>query len=1118
MKKTIKRTTAAILAVATTAGIAGATSLSPTRTSGENTNRVITYAEGAQADSNTLQISKYEKTINLYDYFEMPTAYFKGLSGTSVQINTYTITTPTGATLTEADVNDNKFKVDEIGTYTISYKDASGKYQGQVTFDVQMSSYEIEIESNKNVLPSKLGIKNAQGTAYTGEFNIPSVKVTDENGKVIDSDDYILEVSLTNPSYDTKTITDGKIKFDADYPIEVGYYIVTYSVYEKKSNETKGALWGETTTEFNAVSDYDNEFDLTLKFDGTKPETVNVGKTVELPSISAKNDTENVPVSYTVEVYKGGSTTAIKEDTTKVGNTDTYILTKNENGVYEFTADEVGVYYRFVYKATDALGNEATKELSIDNASVDTIKPTPLVVDHYDPTDAEALKALKNEDYKLKSVFADGEDVVIKAIYAEDLATFDYNDYTFERIIENENRREIYKVTERADACKDIVFDQSGASLTSDDTRVVATQTSDGNTTNLKLDNGTYYAYYRVTDKNGNTKEESYTFIVKSTFDWTENEGTTKIVPTITFNDTFYSSVDLGETIEFGEITVKDDYDTRPEYRLYYKYTIGGSLEATERELTLNDDGKYAIDTKDAPTGATAVTIYAEAKNDGFSMTNEKATKEQTILLKSQKLGTATPTIYEVQDSDYDYEYTQGAKITLPTLIFQDGVDGVGSLKADITIKCTTLDDKVIEYKAQNAVALKVGEGANGYLYYSNATFRASTAGNYQVAVKVTDAQGNVIIKFLNYTVETTSASGELKFENLSIEDTTIELGETLKLPAATITGEDSDDYDYDIICVKGPVKNVIQERSEFIPDEVGEYKLQYIMYEKDDPTNTKEKYEFTVTVKDTKGPQIHVDWQTERLNDSTVKQSIKPAYDLGVKILIPKFSASDISKIDTENSKITISTTNHTYTIKYSEMNEEYANGLAGTLNKMFIECKDNGEYTITYTAYDLEGNKSTLVKTIKVGDLIPPTLTVKDNIVSSTYKAGETISIDLADSAEYITVSDNKTTLSKTDIKVTLYDPSGKEVKKTNEDSNIYKFKLTDAGEYELKFQVTDKAGLTTEVVKKFTIASEEKSNMTTNEILGTVLIVVSVAVLAGVVVYFIVSKRKMDKLYKG
>ena len=75
--------------------------------------------------------------------------------------------------------------------------------------------------------------------------------------------------------------------------------------------------------------------ELTLSYSKEKPESVNIGKTIELPAINAKADGEEVPVYYTVEVYKNG-TELIASDA-KVGNTDTKVITRNENSSRNFS-------------------------------------------------------------------------------------------------------------------------------------------------------------------------------------------------------------------------------------------------------------------------------------------------------------------------------------------------------------------------------------------------------------------------------------------------------------------------------------------------------------------------------------------------------------------------------------------------------------------------------------------------------------------------------------------------------------------------------------------------------------------------------------------------------------
>ena len=1095
MKKTFKRTAAVVLAVATTAGVAGATAATLDGVYGDNGVKNVAQAAVSPVYYNTLQIqnsNKYKKTVKLNDTFEVPAA--KVIDGTGVEHDaTFEVKTPNGDIITA-----NSFKVTEIGTYTIKY--TYGKYVGELNFVSEATTYSVNLVSNNaNLLPSKVAIKDEDGNAFKGSFNVPEYKVVDEDGEEIDA---IVEITLQTPSYATSDIsTSKKVDFNA-IDIEEGYYIITYKAYSKAEGGVKGDYLAETKTEFNAVSEtsYENEHELTLSYSSEKPSTVNVGKTVELPAITAKANNENVPVYYEVKVYKNGSTTAIA-DTAKVNNTDTLIITKNEDGKYEFTADEVGVYYRVVYTVRDAFGelNEKQTEFNIETVE-DTIDPTPIVVDAYDATDADALKELKNKDYALKTTFG-AEPVVIKAIYAEDLGTFDYADFTFERKIESSSREEIYKSTDAADACKEIVFNDGTGTYDADKYIVV-----DPDETTLK--DGYYYVYYTVTDAHGNKKSVQYKITIDKTFDKVEAGN-----PTVEFNDTFYSSVELGEKIEFGKVTASDEHDDRLETKVYYKYDVAG---AEETVLELNDSNKYVIDTNDAPAGATKVTIYAKAINDSE---NETIVEEE-IALKSPDYGVAMPTIDSVvEEAGYSYTYVQGENITIPKVIFKDETTtdgtGVDALNASISVKCTDGNGVVTNYTAQDIWSIKAGD----YLYVSNANFTAATVGTYQVAVKALDAAGNTVVKFFEYNVTDAAYTGSLRFKDIGITDTTLELGSTYKLLQAQIQGANANNYGYYVTC-KTAAGDYELNKSEFKPNAIGEYKLQYVMYKLGDVTDTvaDETVEFTVKVEDTKGPKINVNWETEVLNDTVATKSILPAYEKGTKMLIPMFSASDMSGLDMDKSTITISSSKTSRTIEMSKMLEEYTNGKSNQTGLMYYTFANDAEYTITYTAYDKQGNYTTLSKTIKIGDLVAPTLIVDDKIASETYNIGDTLTIDLADTLNYITVADNKTTdISKNDVTVTLY-VNNTEVKKSSASTATkYIFDLSEAGEYELKFSVKDDAGIETTQTKTFTISAATGSNMTSTEVVGTILIVVSVVVLAGVVVYFIVSKRKMDKLYK-
>lgn len=1118
MKKSIKRTAAAFLAVATTAGIAGTTSLSLTKANLDN--KIVVNAETKSVSAveyNTLNVSAYKKVVNLYDKFTLPTVTFVNESGELVPVTKFTVTTSTGKTFTETSekINSGSFEVDEIGKYTIEY--VEGDYKGEISFTVEASAYSIALaENDANILPSKLSMKNSDGTIFTKEFTVPNFVVTKEDGSSLKEDELNsldVKIFVTKPDFTTKEITDSKkIVFDQtdENKIQEGNYIVVYKVYQK----TTGEFLCETSTEFRVVDgDYDNNFELTLVYSGADlPTSANLGKTIELPGIVAKNGSEVVPSYYTIKVYriKSENKTLINE-TDVIEGTDTKIITKNESGVYEFTADDLASNYRFEYEVWDALGNKQETQFNITSI-VDTLDPTPLVVDAYTVTDGivENKESITDKDYDLKSVFDSEEDVVIKAIYGKDLGTFKYSDFKFKRQIKDSNSNIVFEDSDNAHACKNFVFNNSEKAGTEDSENIYSDK---------HLDNGTYKVYYIVTDANGRQSSVYYEFEISNNVEWSK--------PTISFNDTFYSNIDPNEAIEFGKVSFSDEKDERLETGVYYTYTVDGT-ESEKIELSLNSKNKYVIDTSDkdaVPSNATKITIYATAKNDGGEVAEEK----REITINSQGVGESTPTICDIEDAGYSYTYKQNEIITLPTMKFKDGVDGIDSLNARVTIKHS---DGTIVPATGACGSIKIGE----YFVYSGVQFVASKTGNYQVAIKVSDSDGNTIVKFLNYVISSADYVGELRFANMpSDEVESLELGEKYKLYDATITGEAAEDYDWSVRAITAAGDYDLSKK-EFKPYAVGEYEIQYFMYKKDDNSIVDNKF---VTIKfnvsDTKAPSIKVDWATSgvKLSDSTeidkTKQEIASAYSKDTTILIPMFSADDISEIDTEKSTIVIKTNGssngETKTIKYGEMVKAYQNGLEGKTgtDSLFHKFKYNAEYNIVYTAYDKAGNSTSKTYTIKIGDLIKPTLTVSDKIVKSSYKAGETITINVADingENSLISAKDNKSTFEGKDVKVELtLNGSKLENLNTGDDkATKYIFKLEDAGEYSLTFTVTDEANWSDSVTKTFTIQDSETEAKTSTEIIGIVLIVVSVVVLAGVVVYFIVSKKKMDKLYKG
>ncbi|MBO7526421.1 MAG: hypothetical protein J6T74_00825 [Clostridia bacterium] len=1095
MKKSLKRTCAVVMAVAATAGLTGVQKLESANVQNNKLASFSAYAD--PAPTGVMTISSYKKSVVYGDTVTLPTAKF---DGADIGVDGIKVTSPTGANVT---ITDGKFKVEAVGTYRIRY--TSGNYVGEITIVSTIPNYSLSYEKNSSrILPTKVSVD------YTGDIYVPNYVITDKNGDKVDSSKFNVDISVTKGSNVFTVGADGKINFGTT-GLEVGTYYVTYTVTTAQDDENNieaGSYITSDTVTFKCV-DADNAFKadskLKLSYSKEKISSVNLGKMVELPEISATLEGESVDVYYTVEVYKNGLT--------KIE--DASIISKNaDTGIWEFTAKEIADYYTVKYAVNDAIGNTEEIEFAITTVE-DTLDPTPWVVDPYDKTDAEAIKALKNVDYKLASYFQSGDNshIRILPIYAEDLGTFGFGEYKLlQRQVKSYSSGEVL-YTDTEDPNKTLVFNCTDEENTLAATEKLA-KDKDGNA--IKLKKGKYVVSYTVKDAAGNENTSTFDFEVRT--DYTDGKFDGEYVdPTVKFNDEWYETVDKGEVIEFSEPTFSDEYDQRLLKSVSYQYFTNADVAIGEKEeLELGSNKKYSIDTAKAPVNAYKVKIFASATNDSGRTTTE--TNE--IIVKSETTGTVAPEVVEVEADTNPAILTQGVEILVPTIKFSD--DLIDTLDVDITITCTDGED-VTDYEANNLVVTRAG----GYLFCGGAKFVAATKGNYVVAVKATDAAGNMAIKFIEYDVVANDYAGELRFANVGITDKTIELGESYKLPTAKIVGDNAADYSYEVQLVSGPTGYKLNN-DKFTPSKVGEYKLRYVMYL---TANAKgaldgivedEVVEFTITVEDTTAPEIHVDWKSNNIlkTGETTPTSglISAVYENYTKILLPMFSATDLSKLDENQSMITItcSKTSSTRTIKFADMAKEFAEGTDGT---MYYNFNRDAEYTITYTAVDVQGNSAKKVFTIKVGDLEPPVLVVDDSILESEYKIGNTIDIDLnSDSGEIFKIYDGDESAIVKNIKIKLT-CNGSEVKNDETGAGKYSFKLETAGSYELTFYVSDDAeNKSNEVVKTFEIAEEGEETVDTTKVVGTILIVVSVLVLGGVVVYFIVSKKKMDKLYNS
>lgn len=303
------------------------------------------------------------------------------------------------------------------------------------------------------------------------------------------------------------------------------------------------------------------------------------------------------------------------------------------------------------------------------------------------------------------------------------------------------------------------------------------------------------------------------------------------------------------------------------------------------------------------------------------------------------------------------------------------------------------------------------------------------------------------------------------------------------------------------------------------------------------------------VTVKDLTKPTITIDG-----NQDTFSHYVNE-YEAGKERIIPGFNVG--GSYDISNVKRSVKVTGHNgkeITATYIKALEEYTeteitelvtaatpsipgeepSAYATRLEAAIAEFREyhtvnagkysfipsgNGTHTIYYIAVDANGNETKSEACyVYVGDCEAPvidfgTTEVQESVIPSTVKVGTDFELNMSELVKYI--SDNKSNIADGTLKITatLKDSSGaKQENLFGTDSTRYKWNLDVSGNYKLSIKVTDNAGKTT--TKDFTIEvkADESKETKVKEVVGTILVVLSVAILAGVIVYFVVTGRKL------
>lgn len=261
----------------------------------------------------------------------------------------------------------------------------------------------------------------------------------------------------------------------------------------------------------------------------------------------------------------------------------------------------------------------------------------------------------------------------------------------------------------------------------------------------------------------------------------------------------------------------------------------------------------------------------------------------------------------------------------------------------------------------------------------------------------------------------------------------------------------------------------------------------------------------YTIIVQDKIGPTI-----SEYDYIDTISTDEISATD-GYKLKIYGIQAKDASGINASKSKVVLS-----WKLANGDTGSQTYEGLLNDTEYTIKSSSGNvldGTYKITYTVYDNNNNYSTKEYTIAVGDNVSPTLTFEDEFIKDKYEIGSQLKIN----PDLIKYTDNRPFQDNVKPEITLKNTSTDKEIEFKEVGGMYVFDLDEIGTYTLTVEIEDAVGNTTKEEFTFEVSAKSQDTVLTYKIIGTILIVISVLVLVGVVVYFIVSKVKLDKELK-
>ena len=1040
----------------------------------------------------------------------------------------------------------------------------------EVSIFVEGDDYTIESLTNSyHVVPSEM--KYTANRVVT--FPVPKVLKNDDLQNLTDgtlqvvitktgsNDEIILKSSDTNQyvAKDASNNTTGEAYFTHTFTSAGRYrykyqYVVGTEVVA--TTEAKTFRLSENTT----VEDVELNFSTLSDISTTGGE---VGKAIDLPQVKVfeKGNTSKTYEAYTkiVVTYLGSESVTNR------------VMELEEDG-FSFIPKYTGNYqveYNISIPNMNGLSVKNAKKYIIEDVS-DTTSPDVYLTNSYnigedgkvttldgsvDLTDMEvkdAVSAIGDRSYAVNSYYrlsdADPSEVTVEipAAYVND---------NHASIKDIKVTRVLYKKGNSSNTFT--LVKQDGENEEKDATKVAYyTFKKDANGA------GDYVVRYTVEDDSttGNSKTYSYYIhIVES------SKLDTAWIPQITIDasDNLPSSIEADdlENITFNKPSVVDKhngniYDENLDVHTYIAYSdtqIATAKDVYELnskvELKANDKDQFEIDfSENAPLSTSKYLYVVSTAKNSYNNTLAYEFKEIKINRPSQE-GDNAPKFqlgvkdnltdftasgfnsalidrnkqedgvldstgtYALSDNGLTTEYkglfNQGDKVILPAMTFNDEND---DMTVSVYVTYLSNDGKVNKIDVTSYDRTNWVSGNTHYSTISNASFVADYAKMYTVTYVARDVNNYFTCRSFGVYINDTVAP-VIKVKNNSKFAENVEVGTWFKVPTAYV--EDNGEVDdtiktsWRVVSSSGTPQT---KPDSFRPMNTGTY---YVIYSAVDaagnPSETSEK-QYSITVVATKDPKISLvttNYDEELDWDYTNKF---------VYFAVPKAQAEDSLGSVTVGTPVVKDGNSQTVDmVEFGDIPTEMQNKYTES-DYYFYKATSQGKYTVTYTAKNSFGREATTTINIEVGDCVAPIISWvnKDEDFKASVNEGDIWQFKMS----MVNIEDNlDETIASDNITITMTDPDGKVV----ENGDDYKYTFDKVGNYTFKIKAKDTAGNDTYNTYSYTITVKAKDANTDNKntvlgmspALGTTLIVLSVVVLGGVIVYFVLSSNKAKKV---